>query len=179
MHPEAYRFVARAVAGIDMAGRRVLEIGSYNVNGSVRPLFAGCAEYVGIDTRPGRDVDLVVDAVDYDGRDFDIVVCTEVLEHVADPAAIIRAASRALQPGGLLILTAATRGRAPHNIDGGPDLRGEPYRNVTKAALGRWLTGAEEIHIELDTAVGDIYATARIAAAAHNDADSPIHAAAS
>lgn len=32
---------------------RVLEIGSYDVNGSVREIFGGCSEYVGVDLREG------------------------------------------------------------------------------------------------------------------------------
>ncbi len=37
---------------------------------------------------------------------FDVVMCTEVLEHVLDPGAVVRELSRVLKPGGTLILTA-------------------------------------------------------------------------
>ena len=47
--------------------------------------------------------DLVAIPVD-DGR-FDAVVCTQVLEHVAEPAAVLRELCRVLAPGGLLFLT--------------------------------------------------------------------------
>lgn len=36
---------------------------------------------------------------------FDIVLCTEVLEHVADPAAALEKLSRLLRPGGTLVVT--------------------------------------------------------------------------
>ncbi len=37
---------------------------------------------------------------------FDAVMCTEVLEHVPDPVAVIRELARLVKPGGFLILTA-------------------------------------------------------------------------
>ena len=59
----------------------VLECGSYNVNGSVRGLFAA-REYVGLDWRPGPGVDVVSLVHEYQpGRKFDTVISTEMLEH--------------------------------------------------------------------------------------------------
>lgn len=42
----------------------------------------------------------------FDGCTFDTVLCTQVLEHVADPWMLMREISRVLRPGGTLILTA-------------------------------------------------------------------------
>jgi SAM-dependent methyltransferase len=36
---------------------------------------------------------------------FDIITCIEVIEHVADPAPVVRLLAHCLKPGGLLILT--------------------------------------------------------------------------
>jgi len=41
---------------------------------------------------------------------FDRITCTEVLEHIADPAAAIADMARVLKPGGLLLLTTPSRG---------------------------------------------------------------------
>jgi 2-polyprenyl-6-hydroxyphenyl methylase/3-demethylubiquinone-9 3-methyltransferase len=44
------------------------------------------------------------DLFDLEGQ-FDLITCMEVIEHVADPAAFVRALSRRLAPGGLLIMS--------------------------------------------------------------------------
>jgi SAM-dependent methyltransferase len=161
MHPQAYEFVKGALRDIDMAGKRILEFGSYNVNGSVRPLFAGCAEYVGVDTRPGPDVDIVADAATIDGLgEFDIVVCCEVLEHAPDPEAIIVSAKRSLKPDGLLILTAAGPGRPPHGVMG-MAVGNEYYANVEPDALSKWLRDFETFWITGDDTAHDIYVVAQ------------------
>lgn len=162
MHREAYQFVADQVAELTMEGRAVLELGSYNVNGSVRPLFAGCARYVGLDLRPGRDVDVVSAAADYDGAGaFAVVVCCEMLEHDPDPPATLASAWRALQPGGMLILTAASPLRAPHGCDGGQVGPAEHYAGIGAVQLSQWLEGWSDVQIMHTPSRGDLYATAR------------------
>lgn len=65
---------------------------------------------VGLQTRTsaGLDVDIRCDIVDIPEPDssFDIVLCTEVLEHLPNPIAAIQEFSRLLRAGGFLILTA-------------------------------------------------------------------------
>ena len=72
------------------SGLTILEIGSYDVNGSVRTLLQKDAkEYVGCDIEAGPGVDIVVDKDEdlikrFGKKSFDVVVCTEVLEHAED-----------------------------------------------------------------------------------------------
>lgn len=169
MHDAAFQFVARVRAGLDVA--RVLELGAYIVNGSVRPLFAGCG-YVGVDTRPGPGVDIVADAETFDGGGaYDCVVTTEMLEHTPNPAAVIAAARRSLAPGGWLILTAAGPERAPHSCDGGPVVPAhEHYGNITPEDLRAWLAGWDAVTVEHNPQAGDVYALARVPTASETRA---------
>lgn len=84
-----------------------LEVGSRNVNGSVRPMFSG--EYVGVDIVAGPGVDAVVDADDdhylYASAWCGTIVSTEMLEHDPRPWLTIRKMADALYHNGLLILT--------------------------------------------------------------------------
>lgn len=154
MHPEAFAFAAaHAKPG------SVVEIGSRDINGSVRHLFSG--DYCGLDLEPGPGVDLVCDAVLYDAPPVDIVVCLEVLEHAPEPARVVAAAKRLLRRGGLLILTAACDPRPAHSgHDGGTLVEGEHYANVDPELLSRWLRGWSRSSVETHPERGDVYAVA-------------------
>ena len=54
---------------------KVLEVGSYNVNGTIRIFFENC-QYLGIDVGPGKDVDFVCQGEDLDSPDntYDVTV---------------------------------------------------------------------------------------------------------
>lgn len=162
MHAEAYQYVAVVAAALNLDGARVLEIGSYHVNGTVRPIFAAAATYHGIDRRPGPGVDEVIDAADFDGAGrYDVVVCCETLEHAPHPPALLATAWHALRPGGRLILTAAAPERAPHSCDGTPGIpRGETYTAIDPDDLASWLAAWRQVRIAHHPDRGDVYATA-------------------
>lgn len=162
MHPQAYQYVADAVkAHASRPALRVVEFGSADVNGSVRHLFDQ-ADYHGIDLRAGNGVDEVADATRWSGAGrYDVVVCTETLEHAPDPAAIIRQARRSLRPGGLLIATMAAPERAPHDCNGDPLHDGrEHYRGIPPDELRRWLRTWDVLSLQHSPADGDLYVTA-------------------
>lgn len=164
MHPEARQYVTQALARIGgAAGCAVLEIGSVDINGGVRDLCGDAARYVGIDPEPGPGVDIVTRAEDYDGGGaFDLVLCTEVLEHTSDPAAVIACAHRALRPGGHLILTCASTGRKPHGARGAADpAPGEHYANVPAGILAVLLAGWDVLDLDYLPSPGDARVTAR------------------
>ena len=154
MHNAAFRFVERVIADRLGVFRDVVEIGARDINGSVRPLFAGCDRYLATDITSGNGVDQIVDASDASAlpaSSCDTVVCCEVLEHTP-VAPIIRSAAAWLRPGGFLIATMATTGRAPHSaVDGGTLRGGEHYQNVTAEEMITALDAAGLLPIIVET----------------------------
>lgn len=101
--------------------KRILEVGSRYVNGSVRPLiekFCSPTEYIGIDIESGRYVDVVLPAeqlVSYFGESsFDIVISTELLEHVKDWRVVINNMKDVLKPNGLIFISTRSFGFPYH-----------------------------------------------------------------
>lgn len=122
----------------------VLDIGGRDVNGTNRDAFPLVAEWITVDLRDGPAVDIVCDAAELNlARTFDVVVCTEVLEHAERWRDIIARAAEHLAASGIFIITCAGPGRSPHSgVDGG-DLRDvEHYANV----------GPDELRLELEAA---------------------------
>ncbi len=162
MHREAMDYV-RAVS----RPSRVCELGSFDVNGSCRELYQGW-EYVGIDIRPGKGVNVVADISEPDLRTkhelgfFDVVVCTEVLEHCKGWQQVIANAADLLCPGGKFIVAAAALGRKPHNCDGGPEIpEGEHYENIDPKDLAEILEQHFSRHnIKVARNNNDVYASA-------------------
>lgn len=115
-------FVDRQLPGDRIAGRRVLEVGALDVNGSVRSVIQphGPALYLGIDIRHGPGVDIVLDVVEAPTRfgreSFDVVVCTEMLEHVELWRDALSAMKDVLRPGGTLVLTTRSPGFPVHDF---------------------------------------------------------------
>jgi len=114
-------FFIKHVEPAESHGKRVLEIGSKYVNGSVRPLverFLKPKEYLGIDIEPGKFVDIVLPAeeiVKYFGEgSFDVIISTELLEHVKDWRVVIKNTKAALKREGYLYLTTRSHGFPYH-----------------------------------------------------------------
>lgn len=117
-------FVRATVQEVDVLGKRVLEVGALDVNGSVRPTILELApgHYWGVDLEDGPGVDERCDAEDLVNRfgtnSFDVVVATELIEHVKEWRAVISNLKRVLAPNGLLIVTTRSLGYPYH---GAPD----------------------------------------------------------
>ncbi len=72
------------------------------------PVFAPYAsEHVGVDPveNPHAELRGPVEALPVEDGSYDVVLCSQVLEHVEDPAQAARELSRALRSGGWLLLT--------------------------------------------------------------------------
>ncbi|MBK7422018.1 MAG: hypothetical protein IPJ48_02360 [Propionivibrio sp.] len=102
---------------------RVLEIGSYDVNGSVRSNFKDAQEYIGVDLIPGPSVDVVSKGHLYvSDHKFDIVLSVESFEHNSDWIETFINMINLADDNGIVIFTCATIGRPEHGT-----FRTDPY----------------------------------------------------
>jgi SAM-dependent methyltransferase len=166
MHAQAYSFVKASVPHLTDQSE-VLEIGGQDMNGTVRGLFSPPARYLCVDIAAGPGVDVVADAATWrpldPDRQFDVVVCCEVLEHTPDWRAILQTAHDVLARHGLLIVTCAGPGRPVHSgrapvAELAP---GEWYRNISPEELGGALQLAGFNAAAVSTAGQDCRALAR------------------
>lgn len=120
---------------------RILDVGGGR--GPYRKYFPN---RVGFDIEGGPGVDFVGDAHQlkpFKDGEFSHLLCTEVLEHLSDPAAAINEMYRVLKPGGKLILT--TRFIFPiHNAPG-------DYFRFTKYGLAHLFRNFRHVTIKEET----------------------------
>ena len=164
MHPSAMAFACPALTGADVRGKFVLEAGSLNVNGSVRPHVEslGPASYRGTDMRAGPGVDVVCDAADLPARfgpgSADVVVSTEMLEHAKDWQAAVRGMIGVLAEGGVLVLTTRSEGFPLHGYP-------EDHWRYSVSAMGVILASAgldvERLEPDPDPQSPGVFARAR------------------
>jgi SAM-dependent methyltransferase len=96
----------------DIQGKRVIEVGSYDVNGSFRSIVApfNPIEYVGTDMRSGPGVDIECPAENlvsrFGSESFDIVISTSTLEHIRDWKQAVSNIKNICKSEGIVIITA-------------------------------------------------------------------------
>lgn len=113
-------FAREVLTEAHIKGQRVLEVGSRDINGSLRSYLMAFqpSEYVGIDLERGTGVDEVCDVCDvvkrYGAKRWDVIICTETLEHIKDWRCAVDNIKRALKRRGLLFLTTRSPGYPYH-----------------------------------------------------------------
>ena len=95
----------------EIEGKRIIEVGSCDVNGSLRPLIESLRpkHYIGIDIISGPSVDIICDVKDllsrFGKQSFDIAISTELLEHVRDWKLAIHNIKSVCKLNGTILLT--------------------------------------------------------------------------
>ena len=142
-HPNQMQFVKSIAQSLteNYRGMKVLEIGSHNVNGSVRGYFPN-SEYVGVDLSEGSGVDLVAegDKVDHKDGSYDITLSCVCFEHNPNWASTFMNMHRMTRDGGVVLFTCATTGRpehgttrtSPKSSPGTQALNWDYYKNLTQ-----------------------------------------------
>lgn len=97
------------------SGVRVLEIGSHDVNGSIRKIFEGTV-YLGVDLFEGPGVDLVASGHElyFPNGSFHLTISSECFEHNPFWKETFANMHRMTADSGLLVMTCASRGRLEH-----------------------------------------------------------------
>jgi SAM-dependent methyltransferase len=144
-HPQQLQFVKSVTSIIsenhNFKSKKVLEIGSYDVNGSVRQFFP-YSDYIGVDLIKGPGVDLICegDKISHDDNIYDIAISCECFEHNPAWAETFKNMYRMTKDGGLVIFTCATAGRSehgttrtsPNNSPGTQAINWDYYNNLTE-----------------------------------------------
>ena len=120
MHCSVLDFAKRTLTRSEIKDKNILEVGSYNINGSLKQFIEqfGPNQYIGIDTEKGKDVDCICSAdgiVDGFGKErFDMVISTETIEHVENWKGAIANIKNACKTGGIILITTRSRGYKYH-----------------------------------------------------------------
>lgn len=101
---------------------KILEVGSLDLNGSLRGYIESFkpASYLGVDLVPGPNVnylcpvELIVEAL---GKEvFELVICTEMLEHVKDWRLAVTNLKTVCTIGGKILITTRSKGFPKHDF---------------------------------------------------------------
>ncbi len=103
------------ISNSDIKNKRVLEVGSYDVNGSLRPFICelGPSEYIGIDIEHGPCVDRICRGEDlvqtFGENSFDFVLSTNTLEHIENWKPVVSNMKRVCKTGGAILVIVPSR----------------------------------------------------------------------
>lgn len=142
-HPEQLNFIKKISQSItkDYSNLRILEIGSYDVNGSIRKFFPD-SNYIGVDLSAGPGVDIVCEGnkLDHPNETYEITLSCECFEHNPFWIETFENMLRMTKSGGVVIFTCATTGRPEHGTTrtspavspGSQSVGWDYYQNLTE-----------------------------------------------
>lgn len=111
MHSTAYEEVRKFIVGrLPQSELKIADIGAYNVNGCLRPLFDNPLwTYEGLDVAPGPNVDIVIGQDQWPNvpdKTYDVLVTVSTLEHTKHPWLVVGEMFRITKRGGIACLVA-------------------------------------------------------------------------
>lgn len=116
MTPEILKWLTQYLTVLDQGD--VLDVGSYDVNGTARVLFSRCETYTGTDMQEGPGVDVVMNNAEllatFGPARFDTVLCLECLEHDSMFWDTVGQIKRLVRPGGYVAISTPTLGFPYH-----------------------------------------------------------------
>jgi SAM-dependent methyltransferase len=113
MHDTAYKIGGIFLRTYAKSGDHILDIGSMDVNGSLRALAPPDCRYVGIDLEAGPGVDIVVGRISqlpFAPASFDAIVTSSCFEHDAMFWQTFVEMCRVLKPAGYIYINAPSKG---------------------------------------------------------------------
>jgi SAM-dependent methyltransferase len=114
MHTSALRIGGKFIENYFKPGmQRILEIGSQDVNGSLRVHQPRHAEWLGVDINPGPGVDMVIDPntkLPFSDGHFDLVIASSVFEHDVAFWKTTQEMARVLTDTGYMYINAPSNG---------------------------------------------------------------------
>lgn len=153
MHEQARDFTlfVKKILQDYFINKRVLDVGSGDINGNNRFLFENC-EYNGNDVIQAKNVTIVSKTKDlpFQENTFDTIISTECFEHDPEYAESLLKIYTMLKPDGLFCFTCASVGREEHGTRrttphvsygtiGGLDDMSDYYKNLTDFDLNNVL----------------------------------------
>ena len=113
-------FGAKNLDKTEINGKRVIEVGCCDFNGSIRPLIESWqpSEYIGVDILEHPSVDIICSVEKLEERfgkeSFDVVISTEMIEHVRNWKLAISNLKNVCKPGGSILITTRSYGYPYH-----------------------------------------------------------------
>jgi len=125
---------------------KILEIGSYDVDGNIRKFFER-SDYLGVDLIDGPCVDIVGSGhnINYNDNYFDLTISTECFEHNPYWEKTLINMIRMTKKGGVIVFTCASKGRVEHGTErtnpncspGSQKLGWNYYKNLEESDFNR------------------------------------------
>lgn len=119
-NPACINFGKKLLKPEDITSKRIIELGSLNVNGSLKEHITQFEplEYIGVDINEGKGVDIICKAEDilgiYGPNSFDLVISTEMVEHIFDWKKVINNMKKLCKCGGKILITTRSHGFPLH-----------------------------------------------------------------